>query len=167
MKIQEALNSGDIGNVKTHYDSGFRVHHMYKAEGQEAESSYLSLILADDKSKVLTSEYLSVSEAALIEKSGDKQNFETLFANKEAMVNLAKLYSSSYGFEIKNEALVTAFNNAAGSAADEDKATYKTLRECFGVKEGEKKEEKKEETKEEPKKEETKEGENAEPKEGE
>jgi hypothetical protein len=128
---------------------------------EKKKTSWLSLLLVDDKSKVLESEYFTVDQASLIEKNGDQHNYEILFANKVAMANLAKCYKD-YGMEIKEEALITAFNVLATAAAEEDKATYVSLREAFAIKEVEKKaeektEEKKDDAKtEEPKKEEPK-----------
>jgi hypothetical protein len=108
---------------------------MYTAEGATAESSYFTVVLADDKCKVLTSEYLSVSEACLLEKSGDAANFVALFANKEALAQLEKNYKD-YGFEIKDAALIAAFNAAAVLATEEaDAKVFKALREVFAIKE--------------------------------
>lgn len=129
-KIQEALASGKLEEVQKHYKEGFRLHHTFK-EGDK-ENCYLSLVLAEDKSGVLKSEYLSVSEDALLRKCGDKANYESLFEKDDYMKQLATNYADNYGFEMKNETLIKAFNDAEGRSGDKD--TYKKLREIFGVK---------------------------------
>jgi hypothetical protein len=101
----------------------------------EAESSYFTLVLKDDKCNILTSEYLTVSELCLVEKSGEAANFVALFAKKDALNQLATNYKD-YGFEIKDAALIAAFNAAAVLATEEaDAKVFKTLREVFAIKE--------------------------------
>lgn len=132
--ILAALDSGKIEEVKLHYDKEFRVHHFYK-EGDK-EVSYLTKLLVEDKSNVLNSNYLTVSEEALLEKNGDKTNYQLLFANAAYLKKLSENYKD-YGFEVKNKDLHAAFNSA--EQASSDKETFKNLRIAFSFPEADKK----------------------------
>lgn len=121
------MKEGKIDELKNHFEKdGWRLHHFYK-DG-DAEKCFLTEFLAAENKEFLETEYVTLSEKALLHGSGP--NYKTLFANEKWVNSFIKNCKDEYGFAIGDEAIQDAFVAAEAKGTPD---IWKSARQALGI----------------------------------
>ena len=91
--------------TKLYEEKKWRLHHKYKPEGSEHESSWLSYAITEKKDNVLVSHLVTVDEESLLQ----NHNYKTLFSDPIIRVKIIENYKEDYVLNLTNEELIKAF----------------------------------------------------------
>lgn len=121
------MKEGKIDDLKNHFTKdGWRLHHFYR-DGVD-EKCFLSDFLAAENKEFLESEYVTLSEKALL--FGAEPNYKAFFANEKWVDSFNKNCKEEFGFVCANEALQNAFLEAEAKGTPE---IWKLARHNLGI----------------------------------